>query len=90
MSKDGRATTSEQEIANDMNVFFTEVGHELSTYLKPQQDDNVNKLKTLLRNEKTLFRTPVSEGDVLVVMEALDIDKKVGYDGISAFMLKKM
>lgn len=49
------------------------------------QDDNINKLKTLMRNEKSLFFTPVSEGDVLDVIKALDVNKSVGYEGISAF-----
>lgn len=78
MSKDDRTTTSEKKIANDMSVFFTEIGHELNSYLKPQHDDDINKLWTLLRNGKTLFLTPVSEGEVLDVIKSLDVKKSVG------------
>ena len=89
ITNDGRTVTFKQEIADSMNVFFTEVGHELDGYLEVHPNDGINNLNTLKRNEQTFFLLPTNEYEVQKLIDSLDTNKSVGHDRLSAFMLKR-
>lgn len=74
-----------EKIANHFNKFFCNVGKNLAAKIKKKK----RVCKETMRQQKTLYLTPVSDSETKRVIQSLN-DKVGGVDGIPASILKLM
>lgn len=72
INKDGVILTSEKDISDAFNTFFTEVSSKLQHHNVPQttMHDPISSLKAITRsNSHTMFLTPTSRQEILLVVK---------------------
>lgn len=81
--ENGQTTSDLQEIANEMNNFFSTIGKKLASKIQPrvQTYDNLSV--------KSMFLKPVSEAELINIIGSLKNTNSCGEDGISSKVLKE-
>ena len=86
---DSKMITNKEEICNEFNAFFANIGPKLATQIKPISNktyDTFLKKRVLMSFAFTL----VGENDVLKYLSSLRTKNSAGFDGISVKLLKRL
>ena len=83
----GITITEPTEIANGFNSFFTNIGEELASNISYAGPDNHKNFLTEEINSSFEFQ-PVSENEIIRIVEKLKGTSSCGYDQISSKLLK--
>ena len=82
---DGNEIWGKNRIADEFNKFFTNVGPDLASRIKPAK----SSFKTFLTKITSKFKIDIiQEEDLEIAFSSLKISKAPGYDNISAKMIK--
>ena len=86
---DSKIITNKEEICNEFNVFFANIGPKLATQIKPTWNKTYD---TFLKKRVLMYFafTLVGENDVLKYLSSLRTKKSAGFDGISVKLLKRL
>ena len=86
---DSKIITNKEEICDEFNAFFANIGPKLATQIKPISNktyDTFLKKRVFMSFAFTL----VSENDVLKYLSSLGTKNSAGFDGISVKLLKRL
>ena len=88
ITKNGVDIKDPTEIAQTFNEYFTSIGPELASSI----DFNVRHFADYIcdHSETSLFFTPVTENEILTIVQSLEPSKSCGYDEINVNLLKKI
>ena len=78
----------ESQVADRFNEFFSKVGTDLADAIPETDHDDLNSFHTLNANPLSIFFEPVTVHDVSSIILAMDVDKALGFDGMSVLSLK--
>lgn len=88
LSRDGNQTfTENNEISNQMNEYFINVGNELAQDIRSAGE--TDGLSFGDSSHQSMFLTPVTSDEVYRLISNLDVNKSCGVDAISNKLLKK-
>ena len=86
--KDGNIITDPNEIANNFNEYFVNVGPKLADKIPPS---NMNFSSYLpANNQNSIFLDPIRENEVKIELDQLKVNKSGGYDEMSPRVLIKV
>ena len=84
--KDDNIITDSNEIANNFNDYFVNVGPKLADKIPPS---NVNFSSYLpASNQDSIFLDPITENEVKIEIDQLNVNKSGGYDEMSPTVIK--
>ena len=84
--KDDNIITDPNEIANNFNDYFVNVGPKLADKIPPS---NVNFSSYLpASNQDSIFLDPITENEVKIEIDQLNVNKSGGYDEMSPTVIK--
>lgn len=86
---EGNVIVDDNDIANCLNNYFTNIAAELRRQICINPDDTVNALRTLCRSNSDFQISSISQSDVLSIIAGMEGNKSPGYDNISAKFVKE-
>ncbi len=84
----GKHVTNPNEIANHFCSYYTNVGHEFAAKIPSSKNSAMSYMKGNF--VQSLFFEPVDEDEIKKILQSLKPKKSVGYDNISAHLLKQL
>ena len=84
----GNTFTNPQDISNQFNDFFVNVGPELASNIQIIQIPNYDYLHDL--KSSAMYMKPVIEQDVIKIIDKFNPNKSAGHDNIGNFVIKKV
>ena len=84
----GNTITNPQEICNQFNSFFVNVGPKLSSNIKNTGKNYYDYLPDM--RSGGMYMKPIVELDIAKIIDKFDPNKSAGHDNIENFIIKKV
>ena len=84
----GQVINNAKEIPDHFNDFFISIGPNQVSQIPDTNTHFSNYLSD--PNENSMFLTPITEEEVINIINDLDVKKSTGHDGISILIIKKL
>lgn len=87
-STDGQTVTDPEEISNDFNDFFINVGPNLAAKINTKENKYYDYLKNPVQSN--MYMSPITENEILNIISNLDPNKSPGHDDIGNLLIKRV